>query len=461
MVWTLGIVAVLVAGVSIYEFTVERLDSRRMEDQLARQVAEIAAHRDSQRAQSPVTPSSPTTDTPDAPGAEPVVWGTHWTDFRGPRRDGHYAERPIRTDWTAATIRPLWRQPVGAGHASFVIAGGRAFTIEQRGHQEVASAYDVLSGRELWTTKWNATFDEHYGSVGPRATPTFYKATVYALGATGELHALDAANGKIRWRTNILSDAGADNLQWGMAAAPLIVGDTVVVAPGGSNGRSVVAYDRHSGRVAWSALDDDAAYSSPMLVSFGGVEQIVILLATRIVGITRDSGALLWEFPWPTQSGINVAQPLVIGNDRVFVSSGYGVGGGLLQITREGERFSAREVWRTNRMKNAFTSSVHHEGFIYGMDEAILACIDAATGELKWKAGRYGHGQTLLASGHLVITTDTGELVLVRATPEGHRELARLPAVEGRTWNHPAMADGYLLVRNAAQMAAFDLRPPR
>jgi outer membrane protein assembly factor BamB len=185
----------------------------------------------------------------------------------------------------------------------------------------------------------------------------------------------------------------------------------------------------------------------------------VIFLATRVVGVSPERGTLLWEFPWETDDGINVAQPLVIGDNRVFVSSGYGVGGALFEITRDSDRLTAREVWRTHRMKNTFTSSVHHDGFIYGLDESILACIDVATGELKWKGGRYGLGQVLLASGHLVLTTDDGEVVLLRATPAGHQEVARTSAVEGRTWNHPALADGFLLVRNASQMAAFDLRP--
>ena len=156
--------------------------------------------------------------------------------------------------------------------------------------------------------------------------------------------------------------------------------------------------------------------------------------------------------------GNHAAQPVIIGDNRIFLSSGSGIGGLALEITRDGDRLTARELWRTNRMKNAITSSVYHDGFIYGLDLGILACIDAANGELKWKAGRYGSGQTLLASGHLVITTDEGEVVLVRATPEGHQEIGRTKAVEGRTLNHPALVDGFLLVRNGAQMAAFDLR---
>ena len=244
-----------------------------------------------------------------------------------------------------------------------------------------------------------------------------------------------------------------------MSASPLVVGNTVVTVPGGGNGRSIVAYDRATGRVAWSALDDEAAYSSPMRATLAGVDQIVVVLAARVVGVSPERGSLLWEFPWPAQGGVHAAQPLAIGANQIFVSSGAGVGGALLQITRDGDRFTAGEVWRTPRMKNNFASSVHHDGFIYGLDEGILACIDAASGESKWKAGRYGHGQVLLASGHLVITTEEGQVVLVRATPAGHQELAQISGLEGRTWNHPALADGFLLVRNAAQMAAFDLRP--
>jgi outer membrane protein assembly factor BamB len=143
---------------------------------------------------------------------------------------------------------------------------------------------------------------------------------------------------------------------------------------------------------------------------------------------------------------------------RVFISSGYGTGAAVVELTRTGDRLSVREVWRNIRMKNQFTSSVLHDGFIYGLDESILACIDAETGALKWKGGRYGYGQVILASGHLIVLTEEGDLVLVRATPDAHEEVARSRAIEGKTWNHPSMANGVLLVRNLREMAAFDLR---
>lgn len=398
-------------------------------------------------------PTKPAATT--APSSPP-----YWTDFRGPGRDGHYRERPILTDWPSGRLTPLWKQPVGGGYASFVVARGRAFTIEQRGPHEVVAAYDLLSGRELWTSAWTARFAEQMGGDGPRATPTWSDGRVYALGANGELRCLEDTTGRLGWRTNSLDDAGAANLQWGMSAAPLVVGDTIVVLPGGSGGQSVVAYDRRSGARRWSALNDKQSYSSPMLVTLAGVRQIVLFSASRLMGITPDGGVLLWEYPWKTDYDVHAAQPIVIGDNRVFISSGYGVGAAVVEVAVNGDRWSVREVWRNNRMKNQFTSSVLHDGFIYGLDESILACLDASTGELKWKGGRYGHGQLMLASGHLIVLSEDGELALVRATPERHEEVARFPVLEGRTWNHPAMADGFLLVRNINEMAAFDLRPP-
>lgn len=439
-------------------------------DDLDTRAAAIAQHRESQRVTVPdaAPAAAPVATTAEAPEASAAAESApvedargvapYWTDFRGPARDGHYRERSIRTNWPAAGLTPIWKQPVGGGYASFVVARGRAFTIEQRGPQEVAAAYDVATGRELWINAWPALFREALGGDGPRATPTWADGMVYTLGATGELRALDESTGHMRWRTNILGDSGAANLDWGMASSPLVVGDTLVVLPGGSGGRSVVAYDRRTGGRAWSALDDKQAYSSPMLATLAGVRQLVVFSASRLVGLTADRGEVLWEYPWRTDFDIHASQPLLIGENRVFVSTGYGTGAAVIEITAGAGRFSVREVWRSNRMKNQFTSSVLHDGFIYGLDESILACLDAATGELKWKGGRYGYGQVMLAGGHLIVLAENGDLALVRARPDRHEEIVRFPAVEGKTWNHPALADGILLVRNDTEMAAFDLR---
>ena len=452
----LGLRIVLDGGGGFHVAFVESADKK---------AADIAKHREAQRTLPPPSEPAPAPAQPSAaaaanPSPAPAAAGTstYWTDFRGPRRDGHYEQGAIRTDWSTP-LKPLWKQPVGGGYASFAVARGRAFTIEQRAAQEIVAAYDVATGREVWTTGWAALFSEVMGGDGPRATPTWHAGRVYALGATGELRALDDTSGRTVWRTNILGDAGAGNVQWGMAGSPLVVDDTAVVLPGGENGNSVVAYDLATGKRRWGALNDHASYSSPMLVTLAGVRQILTFTASRLVGLSPGDGRLLWEFPWTTQYEVNASQPLVVGADRIFISTGYGTGAAMLQITSAAEgRLTVRELWRTNRMKNQFTSSVFHDGFIYGLDESILACIDATTGNLRWKGGRYGYGQVMLAGGHLVVLTEQGELALVRADPGSHQEITRFPAIEGKTWNHPAISDGILLIRNLNEMAAFDLR---
>ncbi|MDA1092464.1 MAG: PQQ-like beta-propeller repeat protein [Acidobacteria bacterium] len=402
--------------------------------------------------------------TADVPAGDPASVARRpeamWPAYRGASRTGRY-DHPISTAWPDAGLPRLWGQPIGGGYASFSVADGRMFTIEQRRTREVVAAYDPATGAELWTHDWEERFEERMGGDGPRATPTWDDGRLFALGAGGELRSLDAVTGQLHWRTNILEDAGASNLTWAMAASPLVVDNMVIVLPGGPGERSVIAYDADSGDIIWTALGDVTGYTAPMLVELAGVRQLLVVTAHRAAGLRVEDGALLWDYPWLISMVPNMAQPVVVGANRVFISASYGQGSAMVEVSAEGggEELRAREVWRTNRMKNKFSSSVLHEGFIYGLDDNILACLDVETGELVWKGGRYGYGQLLLSNGHLVVLTERGDVVLVRATPERHDEVASFPAIEGKTWNVPTIADGTLFVRNATEMAAFDIRP--
>lgn len=380
----------------------------------------------------------------------------YWTSFRGPNRDGRYEELQILTAWPASGLTPVWKQPIGVGYASFVIADGRAHTIEQRRGQEVVTAYDVATGRELWKQGWNAQYSDSTGD-GPRATPTWDDGRIYALGATGELRCLDAKTGAVAWGRNILTESQASNLSWAMAASPLVVDDKVIVLPGGANGKSVAAYNKLTGAPAWKSQSDQQAYVSPMLATLAGRRQVVVVSATRVMGLAPEDGSLLWSYVWDTDMGINVSQPIIVDKNRFFISSGYGKGAALIEITGGGKNFEARKLWENINMKNKFNSSVLHNGHVYGLDEGILTCLDVNTGQRKWKGGRYGYGQVILASGHLIVSSDAGELALVKATPDQHSEVARFKALEGKTWNYPAIAGGTLLVRNANEMAAYNI----
>jgi outer membrane protein assembly factor BamB len=408
----------------------------------------VEAHRSTQSAN---VPSEPT---------DSRATSNYWTGFRGPNRDGHYTEMPIRTDWPAEGLPLLWRQPVGGGYASFAIAEGRAYTIEQRRDQEVVTAYDLESGLELWAHFYHARFDESMGGEGPRSTPTYDDGSVYALGATGEFHCLDAATGAVLWQKNILLENGAPNLYWAQSASPLIVGGLLILAPGGPNDRSVVAYDKRTGERRWGTRTEPAAYSSPMLADLAGRSQLIVAVQDSVLGLDPTTGNELWSFPWTIrQNNRNIAQPVVTSTNRLFLSAGYGTGCVLVELETGTAGVAAREVWRNRNLKNKFSSSVLWQGHLYGLDESILACLNAETGERRWKDGRYGYGQLLLASGHLIVLTGEGELVLVKATAESHQEMARFTAIPGKTWNHPALGGGRLVVRNASQMACYDVSP--
>jgi outer membrane protein assembly factor BamB len=427
--------------------------------------AQLEQNRNQQAAQQPAptaaavaspSPSASVAASPGQTAAAPATARNYWTNFRGPRRDGKYDEASVSTNWPANGLPVLWKQPVGVGHASFVVADGKAYTIEQRRSQEVVAAYDINNGHELWTQKWNAEYTDSTGD-GPRATPTWDQGRLYALGATGELRCLDANSGTVIWGKNILNDNQSKNLPWAQAASPLIVDDKVVVLPGGANGKSVVAYNKMTGAPVWKVLDDPQAYVSPMLVELAGRRQIVVVSSYRVVGLAPENGALLWSYSWGTDNGINVSQPVIVDRNRFFISSGYGKGAALVEVKGSGNSYTASTIWENKNMKNKFNSSVLHNGYVYGLDEGILVCLDVNTGERKWKDGRYGYGQVVLAGNHLIVTSDQGDVALVNASPDKYTEVARFTALSGQTWNYPAIASGKLLVRNSNEMAAFDI----
>ena len=322
-------------------------------------------------------------------------------------------------------------------------------------------AYDVQTGREVWAHQWQAKFEESIAGEGPRSTPTYDDGRIYALGGRGEFRCLEAATGKQIWRHDIVSENGGEVLTYGIAASPLIVADKVIIPAGGSRDKSVIAYDKETGAVIWHAQNDEASYTSPMLVTLAGSQQVLNVSFSRVMGLAPDDGKLLWEHPWKIESSQNpIAQPIVAGTNRIVMSGGYGTGCMALELAP-----IPRVLWKNKNLKNKFTSSIYWNGFIYGLDEDILTCLDANSGEREWKDGRYGYGQVLLAvnpktnDAHLVVLSGSGELALVKANPEQFEELAKFQAIDGKTWNYPAIADGRIFVRNAVEMACYDLSP--
>lgn len=381
-----------------------------------------------------------------------------WPGFRGPRRDGVSQDSAAKLPWPESGPKLVWEQPIGGGHGSFAVAAGRAYTLEQRGGEEVVAAYDVEDGTELWTHRYAAHFKPNtIGTSGPRTTPAVSDGRVYSLGAAGDLVCLDAATGDRLWHRDILADAGAENLTWGMAGSPLVDGGRVYVIPGGP-GASVVAYDAATGEEVWRAGDAKAGYASPTIAELGGMRQLLAFGGVELTAYAPEDGRVLWSHAWETDFDVNASQPIVVDGEHVLVSSEYGKGAALLRIKDSGAGYEVETVWKNNRMKSKFGGAVLHDGKIYGPDGAIFACLDVRTGERCWKGGRYGYSFPLLLGDHILIQCENGDLALIRATPEGHQEISRVSALDGDTANHPAIWDGRLLIRNHRTMTCFDLR---
>ena len=397
-----------------------------------------------------------TTPTPAAPPLDaPVVARVEWPGFRGSARDGIVHGVRIETDWSSTPPVKMWQRPIGPGWSSFAVQGGLLFTQEQRGEEEMVAAYRVDTGEPVWRHRDPARFWESNGGAGPRGTPTLHNGRVYALGATGILNVLDARNGASVWSRNAALDSKKQIPMWGFSSSPLIVHDMVVVAAAGK----LAAYDLATGNPRWFGPNGGGGYSSPHLATIGGIEQIVFLSAKGVTGINPADGKELWQYAW---EGTPILQPALTTDGDVLVTSGDAMGGmGMrrLAVTHAADSWSVAERWTSNGLKPYFSDFVVHNGYAFGFDGRILSCIDLKDGARKWKGGRFGQGQLVLLPDQdlLLVLSEEGELGLVSATPDKFTEVARLPGIEGKTWNHPVVVRDTLLVRNDQEMAAFKL----
>jgi outer membrane protein assembly factor BamB len=386
-----------------------------------------------------------------APSAKPA----EWPGFRGPDRDSVIHNIKIDTDWSKSPPMELWRQPIGPGWSSFAVSGNLIYTQEQRGRDEIVSAYQLSTGYPVWRHRDAVRFYESNGGPGPRGTPTVANGIVYSFGGTGVVNALDAGTGRVLWSRNASADTKVEIPEWGFSSSPLVIDGLVVIAASGT----LVAYDIATGKPRWTGPTGGFSYSSPHLVSVGGVPQIVFMNGKGAISLAPSDGAVLWQNEW---TGGAIVQPAVTADGDVLIPTIAFTGGqGIrrLAVAHKANAWSVDERWTSNGLKPYFNDFVVHKGHAYGFDGDILSSIDLADGKRKWKGGRYGSGQLVLLADQdlLVVISDEGELVLVSATPDGFKEISRFKAIEGKTWNHPVVVRDVLLVRNGEEMAAFRL----
>jgi outer membrane protein assembly factor BamB len=379
-----------------------------------------------------------------------------WPGFRGPERDDVVRGVRIETDWSQKPPIEIWRKPIGPAWSSFAVQGKVIYTQEQRGEDEVVSSYSLDTGAPVWRHKDRVRFYESNGGAGPRATPALGTGRLFSLGATGILNALDARTGAVLWSRNAVTDTGATIPGWGISGSPLLVGELVIVAASGR----LAAYDVANGQPRWKGpVDRGGGYSSPHLVKIDGVDQILLMSGKGVTSVAPADGKVLWTNDW---EGAAILQPVQTPDGDLLVTMGDmmgGIGTRRLAVARGPNGWTAEERWTSRGLKPYFNDIVVHEGFAYGFDANILACIDLKDGARKWKGGRYGNGQLVLLADQdlLLVLSEEGDIALVKATPDGFTELAKSPAIEGKTWNHFAVAGDVLLVRNGEEMVAFRL----
>lgn len=393
----------------------------------------------------------------DAPSTSPSAeTPPEWPGFRGPDRDGVVRGLRIDTDWSNSPPVELWREPIGPGWSSFAVAGNLVYTQEQRGEDEIVSAYQLSTGKPVWRHRNAVRFYESNGGAGPRGTPTLSEGRVYTFGATGLLNALDAGTGAVIWSRDVSSDTKVAVPMWGFSSSPLVVDDDVVVAAEGT----LAAYDARTGAPRWTGPEGGFSYSSPQLVTVDGVRQILMLSGNGAVSMAPSDGALLWRVE---TGGGAIVQPAVMSDGNVLIPS-LAVTGGLgiqrMALSHAEAGWSVTERWMSNALKPYFNDFVVHKNHAYGFDGNILSCINLDDGKRQWKGGRYGSGQLVLLADQdlLLVVSDEGELVLVNATPDEFKEISRFKAIDGKTWNHPVLVHDVLLVRNGEEMAAFRLQ---
>ena len=377
-----------------------------------------------------------------------------WPQWRGPNRDGISKETGLLKQWPAEGPALVWKATgAGRGYSSFSVANGRLYTMGLRGDREFVIAFDIATGKEAWSTAHGSAFRNDRGD-GPRGTPTIDGDRLYALGGSGDLSCMEAKTGKIVWSKNVLKEFGGSNIQWGISESPLVLGNKVMVNAGGRNA-SIVALNKETGAVIWKSQSDEAGYSSAIPLDINGRTQVVFFTAQRALGLDANDGKLLWEYGRPANNVANVATPIARGN-RVFISSDYGTGGGVVEIKDGG----AQEIYFTKDMRNHHSSSVLVGDYLYGFSGAVLTSMKFDTGEIAWRDRSVGKGSLVYADGHLYCFSENGVVGLVEATPTGYREKGRfrIPQDNLPTWSHPVVAGGRLYLRDQDTIYAFDVK---
>ncbi len=388
-----------------------------------------------------------------------------WPQFLGAARTGISSETNLLDAWPAGGPKILWRAAAGVGMSGLAIEDGTVVTMFQTPEQQWVLALDAASGDERWRTAVAPAYENGMGD-GPRATPCIAEGRVFVFTGEGILAALRLADGDILWSLDAVEQLGGEPADYGMASSPLVVGERVIVTVGAPDA-AVAAFSVADGALQWKAGNASAGYSSPALLSLDGGPQLLAFTGSAVLALDPNDGRVLWTYPFETDFDCNIATPIRF-EDNVFISAGENHGCVMLAVKQSGDGYQVQPVWESLGpgavMRNEWQTSILLEGRLYGLDNVgsagpvtHLACVDAASGEAVWRKTRFGKGNLIAADGKLFLSTIKGELVVVKASPDGYDELGRMP-VTGKTRQAPALAGGRLYLRDDKEIVCVDIR---
>jgi len=410
-----------------------------------------------------------------APKSVPAAKRFQSSQFLGNARDGVVQNNEFSVAWKERLPRVIWRKPIGAGWASFAVGDGLAITLEQMDEQECITAFGLTSGDVHWRISLPGKHFQAFGGVGPRSTPTIHQAKVFAQTATGIVLCAELGTGKVVWQKDLLQIAGIDQatsekgISWGRSGSPLIVDNQVVVPFGGKlddpNIKSLIAFDLETGNVLWTGGESQLAYASPMLLTLSGVRQIVSVNEGCATGHNPANGNVLWTTPWPSKSNGDAcaSQPVAIDDRRVLLGKGYALGSKLFETVFTGETpdnaydkafWQTKTVWSNTRiLKTKFTSAISYKGSLYALSDGVLECVNPSDGSRIWRGKRYGQGQAIIVNDHVLVSAEDGRIALVSI--QDGTPIAEMQVLDGITWNVPAVAGPYLLMRNSEEVVCL------
>jgi hypothetical protein len=396
----------------------------------------------------------------------PALGEEDWPQWRGPNRDGISRETGLRQSWPDGGPPLIFRADgLGAGYSTVAVADGRIHTQGMHSGREWIITLDAKSGAQLWTTPHADAYRDGRGD-GPRGVPTVVEGKVYALGAKGQLSALDAASGEILWTVNVLESFGGRNISWGISESPLVLGNRVLVSPG-SRRAGFAAFDRETGDLLWSTEGDEAGYASPLPVDLAGAPHVVYFSGERAAGIRADNGTVLWTYRRASNRTANIATPILVSNDgsaaEIFLSSDYGTGGALVELRSDGAGgVTAEEKYFTRNMRAHHATPVLHDGVLYGFSGSIFSALDIETGALFWRDRSIRKGSLTFADNRLYVFSERGDVALVEPSRAGYEQRGRFELRQRdrsgeNTWSHPVVANGLLYLRDQDVLVAYDV----